>query len=66
MSAVVYEFRPFQSAAIQAKRVGIPTKEAVNLVHREQRNGGDGRIIAYELSTVSRDVPVPPPGGFAA
>lgn len=49
MSAVITDFRVFQSAAQYAKRAGIPQREAVHQVAEAQREGHTGYHVAGQL-----------------
>lgn len=49
MSAVITDFRAFQSAAKQAKRAGVPQREAVHQVAEAQRQGMTGQHVAGQL-----------------
>ena len=44
--ATVYLFRPFQSAAQQAQRAGVPPQKAIDEVREAQRRGEVGNHIA--------------------
>ena len=49
MSAVIQDFRVYQSAVKYAKRVGIPQREAVHQVAEAQRQGMTGNHVAGQL-----------------
>lgn len=62
MSAVVYDLRPFQSAAEQARRIGVPQQRAVHAVAEAQREGMSGYHVAGQLQhrAIRRERPTPP------
>lgn len=49
MYADPIDFRVFQSAAQQAKRLGIPPREAVRQVAEARREGMTGQHVAGQL-----------------
>lgn len=60
----VFDFRPFQSAAKQARRVGIPQAAAVREVLAECQRGANGNAVQgrYRQLAAGRD---PDPRGAA-
>lgn len=50
MTAEVIELRPIVSAVEQAKKLGVnATMAVIRRVRQDQRDGLDGRRVAYEL-----------------
>lgn len=69
MSAVIdyNAFRAFQSAAKQARRIGVPAREAIHEVAEAQRAGNSGFHVAGQLQHRAIRSQYPRhPGGDAA
>lgn len=66
MSAQVFAFRPFQSAAQQAKRAGVPPQKAIAEVREAQSRGEMGNHVAGKYRALAwRPNGAPPPKGAA-
>lgn len=65
MSAQVFAFRPFQSAAQQAKRAGVPPQKAIAEVLECQRRGEMGHQVAGKYRALAWRRDAPPPKGAA-
>lgn len=65
MSAQVFAFRPFQSAAQQAKRAGVPPERAIAEVLACQKRGEMGHHVAGKYRAMAWRGDVPPPKGAA-
>lgn len=65
MSATIYALRPFQSAAQQAKRAGVPPERAIAEVRAEQQAGRMGNHVAGKYRAMAFRGDVPPPKGVA-
>lgn len=65
MAAEILLFRPFQSARDQARRAGVPVRNAVEAVRDAQRRGDPGNHIAGQLRLLAHRRATAPSGGAA-
>lgn len=68
MTAEVIELRPIVSAVEQAKKLGVnATMAVIRRVRQDQRQGLDGKALAYELQRqrLLGDFEPNPPAGAA-
>jgi hypothetical protein len=66
MTATVYALRPFQSAAQQARRAGVPVQKAIAEVLDAQRRGELGNQVAGKYRAMAFRAPQgPAPKGAA-
>lgn len=66
MTAAVYLFRPFQSAAQQARRAGVSPQKAIAEVLEAQRQGDPGNHVAGKYRVLAYRAEHQPPTGGAA
>ncbi len=68
MSAVIDhgQFRAFQDVRKLAKQAGVPREQAMREARRQVSEGGDVRVVAFELSCLRMGVQPPPRSPEAA
>lgn len=66
MSAQVYALRPFQSAAQQARRAGVPPEKAIAEVLAAQKRGEMGNHVAGKYRAMAWRTSTGRDGGAAA